>query len=694
MLSPNIQNSIQQSYKNLQHHLEKFVPRRAQNYLTSEIAKTLCGSYHSSNRILVAEAGTGIGKSLSYLMAAIPVAILNNRKLIISTATVALQEQLITKDLPLLLRVSPLEFQFRIAKGRQRYCCKQRLATLATDQPDQQLGLLDSPPDETIQPLIQELYAAICKNKWDGDRDNWSSTIPDELWSLIVSDKHSCHHGFHQHHQCPYQKARQELDVADIIVANHHLVLADAELGGGVVLPDPENCIYIFDEAHHIASISRDSSAAAASIKGASNWLETLNKNSAKYLKNLDESRAYRFRNELTDAIQQIIPLLKDVKQNITQSYFHENIWRFEHGELPEWLESIARDLKTLTKKANQNLGKITDLIAERVKEGNLSTKVADPLLNELSFYLLRMDNLTRVWSMMATPAKEYGAPLARWIEYKQDNQDDFIVNASPLEVGWKLDQQLWSRCVGAVFVSATLRALNSFDHFCFQTGISNKEQDGVKFLALASPFDYQNHAELLIPAMESEPSSDKFTDELAEKIPFYIEEKKANLVLFSSYWQMEAVTKKISKKLKRKKWQLLVQGKSSRQSLLNSHSFTIKMGGTSILFGTGSFSEGLDLPGNLLENVIITKIPFSVPTSPIEQAHAEYIESKGGNAFLQIAVPDASKKLVQSVGRLIRKESDSGRVVILDRRIVSKRYGRSLLDSLPPLKRTIEYIS
>lgn len=693
MLTPKIQSSIQQSYKNLQFQLEKFVPRRAQNYLTAEIAKTLCGNYHKSTRMLVAEAGTGIGKSLSYLMAAIPVALLNNRKLVISTATVALQEQLIKKDLPLLLQISPLEFQFRIAKGRQRFCCRERLASLANTQDNEQLALLDSPPDENMQPLIAELYTALSKNKWDGDRDNWPATISDELWNLIVSDKHSCHHGFSQHRGCPYQKARQELEVADIIVANHHLVLADAELGGGVVLPEPESCIYVFDEAHHIATISRDSSAAAASIKGASAWLETLNKNTAKYLANLDESRAYRFRNDLTESIQQIIPLLQEVRKHIPLSAFKENIWRFEHGELPEWLETVAKDLKTLTKKANQNLGKITDLIAERVKEGNLSSRIAEPLLSELSFYLLRMDNLWRVWSMMATPSRDYGAPLARWIEYKQEGLDDFVVNASPLEVGWKLDQQIWSRCVGAVFVSATLRALNSFDHFCFQTGISNKAEDGVQFLALASPFDYQNNAELLIPTMDNEPSSDNFTNELAEKIPAYIVEKKANLVLFSSYWQMEAVAKKISKKLKSKNWQLLTQGSSSRQSILNTHAFTIKMGGTSILFGTGSFSEGLDLPGELLENVIITKIPFSVPTSPIEQAHAEYIESKGGNAFLQISVPDASKKLVQSVGRLIRKESDCGRVVILDRRIVSKRYGKSLLDSLPPLKRTIEYL-
>ncbi len=148
----------------------------------------------------------------------------------------------------------------------------------------------------------------------------------------------------------------------------------------------------------------------------------------------------------------------------------------------------------------------------------------------------------------------------------------------------------------------------------------------------------------------------------------------------------------KLASHITRNGWTLQVQGEKSRGEILKKHKMLVQCGKTSILFGTGSFSEGLDLPGDLLQNLIITKIPFAVPTSPVEQAHAEYIQHKGGNPFLQIAVPEASKKLIQSVGRLLRKEQDSGRVVILDRRIVSKRYGKALLDSLPPFKRRIEY--
>jgi len=212
-----------------------------------------------------------------------------------------------------------------------------------------------------------------------------------------------------------------------------------------------------------------------------------------------------------------------------------------------------------------------------------------------------------------------------------------------------------------------------------------------VQFLALASPFNYQDNAELLIPAMKYEPQAPEFTDYLAQLLPSLIIEDKANLILFASYWQMKQVTEIVSTQFKKKDWTLQVQGQSSRTEILNRHKTLIQCGKTSVLFGTSSFSEGLDLPGDLLENLIITKIPFAVPTSPVEQAHSEYIESRGGNPFMQISVPEASKKLIQSVGRLLRKEQDSGRVIILDRRVVSKRYGKLLLDALPPFKRTIE---
>ncbi|MEZ8257132.1 ATP-dependent DNA helicase DinG [Vibrio cyclitrophicus] len=691
MLTTKIQNSIRTSYQNLQNQLDNFVPRRAQNYLVAEIAKTLCGQYHKSSRMIVAEAGTGIGKSLAYLMATIPVAVLNNRKIIISTATVALQEQLVNKDLPLYRRLTDREFSFILAKGRQRYCCSEKLAA-ACGVDGGQMAMFESKPKKKDIEQLQTMYRSLAQGKWDGDRDSWPKPIDNIIWQMIVSDKHSCNNSMPTHRDCPFQKARSELDKADVIIANHSLVMADADLGGGVILPEPENSIYIFDEAHHLPHVARDHSSAAASLKGAASWLERLNQSITKLSGLADEKRVHRFRNELQDSVQQLIPTLTQMSKQFDASHFEDGLYRFEHGDLPEWLESESKDLKQLTQKTSQSVAKIADLIAERVKDGELSAKLAEPALAEIGFYIQRTENLAQVWRLMAEPKREKGAPLARWLELNKENEGDFVVNVSPLEVGWQLDQQIWSRCVGAVLVSATMRALNSFNFFCHQAGISQKAEDGVQFLALASPFDYQSQAELIVPAMKYEPQAPQFTEYLIEILPKVIEDNKANLVLFSSYWQMNKVAEALATGFVKKSWALQVQGDSSRTEILKKHKKLIEQGKTSILFGTGSFSEGLDLPGELLENLVITKIPFGVPTSPVEQAHSEYIESRGGNPFMQITVPEASKKLIQSVGRLLRKERDSGKVTILDRRIVTKRYGKSLLDSLPPFKRTIEY--
>ncbi|MBY7662122.1 ATP-dependent DNA helicase DinG [Vibrio cyclitrophicus] len=691
MLTTKIQNSIRTSYQNLQDQLDNFVPRRAQNYLVAEIAKTLCGQYHKSSRMIVAEAGTGIGKSLAYLMATIPVAVLNNRKIIISTATVALQEQLVNKDLPLYRRLTDREFSFILAKGRQRYCCSEKLAA-ACGVDGGQMAMFESKPKKKDIEQLQTMYRSLAQGKWDGDRDSWPKPIDNIIWQMIVSDKHSCNNSMPTHRDCPFQKARSELDKADVIIANHSLVMADADLGGGVILPEPENSIYIFDEAHHLPHVARDHSSAAASLKGAASWLERLNQSITKLSGLADEKRVHRFRNELQDSVQQLIPTLTQMSKQFDASHFEDGLYRFEHGDLPEWLESESKDLKQLTQKTSQSVAKIADLIAERVKDGELSAKLVEPALAEIGFYIQRTENLAQVWRLMAEPKREKGAPLARWLELNKENEGDFVVNVSPLEVGWQLDQQIWSRCVGAVLVSATMRALNSFNFFCHQAGISQKAEDGVQFLALASPFDYQNQAELIVPAMKYEPQAPQFTEYLIEILPKVIEDNKANLVLFSSYWQMNKVAEALATGFVKKSWALQVQGDSSRTEILKKHKKLIEQGKTSVLFGTGSFSEGLDLPGELLENLVITKIPFGVPTSPVEQAHSEYIESRGGNPFMQITVPEASKKLIQSVGRLLRKERDSGKVTILDRRIVTKRYGKSLLDSLPPFKRTIEY--
>ncbi len=406
MPSSNIQKSIRHSYQCLQSQLDNFIPRRSQNYLVAEIAKTLCGDHHKSNRTIVAEAGTGIGKSLAYLMAAIPVAVHNNRKVVISTATVALQEQLVNKDLPLYRRLSDREFSFILAKGRQRYCCAEKLAT-ACGADGGQLAMFETKPKKVDVELFERMYKAFAQSKWDGDRDSWPTPIKDELWQIIVSDKHSCNNSMPAHRGCPFQKARSELDKADVIIANHSLVMADVNLGGGVILPEPNNTIYVFDEAHHLPKVARDHSSAAASLKGAASWLERLNQSITKFSGLADEKRVARFRNELQNSVQELIPSLKQLSKQFDPTLFEEKQYRFEHGDLPSWLEEESKQLKVLSNKANQAVGKIADLIAERVKDGELSSRLAEPALAEIGFYIQRTENLAQVWNLMAEPKRE-----------------------------------------------------------------------------------------------------------------------------------------------------------------------------------------------------------------------------------------------------------------------------------------------
>lgn len=693
MLSSSVKKDIRICYENLKTQLDNFVPRKAQNLLVAELAKTLAGEYNSVRKIFVAEAGTGIGKSMAYLMGSIPFALENNKKVVISTATVALQEQLIEKDLPLFRRVISKEFSLVLAKGRQRYCCAHKLATAANIDiaEHKQQRLFDPLPKKSPQRLFIEMHDAYNNGKWHGDRDVWPTTIPDAIWQEIVSDKHTCHLGFSAHRQCPFAKARDSMGKADVIIVNHSLLMADLTLGGGVILPDPEQTLYIIDEAHHLPTVARDFSAASASLIGVSSWLEKLNQSSSKLANAGQILYSERFLKVLQSNIHTLLLHLGTIRQMLSSlPITDQGTFRFKDGKLPEPLVHEAISLREAAKKTHQSLGKLHELVVDRFKVGELSNKVADPLLAESAFFLQRTENLEKVWTLMAQPNAETGAPLARWFQQCPEKDNDFIVHVSPLEIGWQLEQLLWSKAAGIALMSATLRALNSFRYFCRQVGL--KENDGTQFLALSSPFNFQDNAQLIIPTMTFDPSQPEFIDSLPELLMSYLNDEGASLVLFSSYRKMNQVALQMREHITEKGWTLHVQGEGSRNGILRSHRKLCKQGKSSILFGTSSFSEGLDLPGNQLTNLIITQIPFAVPTSPIEEAHAEYIIRNGGNPFLQITVPEASKKLIQSVGRLLRKEQDFGRVVLLDRRIISKRYGKVLLDSLPPFKRVIEY--
>ncbi|QIZ77197.1 ATP-dependent DNA helicase DinG [Ferrimonas lipolytica] len=691
MLSDKVKAATRAAYNNIAEAIPNFVRRKEQNYLIAEIAKTFAGSYDKNRRIVVCQAGTGTGKSLAYALGALPLAVATGKKICISTATVALQEQLVNKDLPLLQRHSGLEFKYGLAKGRNRYVCLSKLELLAGEVPTDQQALFDTKPADGDVKLLQRLHTAYHEGKWDGEVDSVPEPVPDYLWSQIGSDKHSCNRQLPAHRQCPFHKSREDMDSWDVLIINHSLLMADLELGGGVILPDPDSMYYVLDEAHHLPQVARDFSAANAQLKGSIEALNKLEKLAHKLAKELASDKAAILAGDLSEEISnqsEGINHLQSFCDNNLQLFNNEDRrHRFIGGELPDAIVTLAENLMKSSNESMKKLGKLQQMLMEAIKDGDLKSHKAEPLVTEAGFSMQRLEGQNCTWMMLAKPVPERGAPQARWIEKLEGKRDDFLFCASPIEIGFMLEDMLWSKAAGVALMSATLMALGSFEHYRHQVGL--RGDDGTRFIDLPSPFDYQQNATLFIPKMEVEPTSDAFGDTLNKMIPELLEEQQASLVLFTSYRQMEGVAESLRRF---KRLPVLVQGESPRQDLIREHKARIDAGKPSILFGTGSFSEGMDLPGDYLTNLIITRLPFAVPTSPVDQAHAEYIKVRGGNPFLQLTVPDAAKKLVQACGRLLRNEQDYGRITILDRRLVSKRYGSSLMESLPPYRRHIEY--
>ncbi|WP_076417885.1 ATP-dependent DNA helicase DinG [Colwellia sp. UCD-KL20] len=692
MLSDKIKQVIRTSYKAIGENMTNFNPRKQQTFLIAEIAKTLAGEYDKHRKIIVIEAGTGTGKSLAYSLGSIPLALSRDKKVIISTATVALQEQLVDKDLPFLKKHSKLDFSFTLVKGRQRYVCRQKLSAAVTNGDDPQAGFtFAQKPNAADVRTLSDMHKKLSDNSWQGDLDSWPESVPHYIWQQVQCDKHSCLKHLSEHTHCPFHKARETMDMSDVLVINHSLLLADLELGGGKILPAPEDVFYIIDEAHHLPKVTRDHSSANVTVKGAIEWLTKLKETGDKMAKLIKSQRAISPSLKLGDDCQDLLGELQKVFtfiENNKAAYFpKEKQYRFENGIIPKNLKNWAEDISELSKKSLAHTNKLYNLLMESVKDGETQMYLAEPLLAESGFMIQRLENLHALWKMYEKTDNEKAAPLARWIEISEGKRFDYVISASPIEVGFTLEDNLWSKCDGAVLCSATILALNSFEHFRFQVGLHTN--DGTQYQQVNSPFDYQNKAELIVPNMKYEPSADQFTDEVIEKLPELIDQGFSTLVLFSSYWQMEKVAAALRDK---HKLEIQVQGEQSRQHIIEKHKKNCDNDKQSIIFGTQSFSEGLDLPGKYLNNLIITKLPFSVPTSPVEEAQAEYVTAKGGNPFMSLSVPDTSKKLVQATGRLLRNESDEGTITLLDRRVVSKRYGKQLLDSLPPYKRIIQY--
>lgn len=700
MLKDTIKETIQSSYRQLIDSRE-LTPRYGQRQMIAEIANTLATAEKESEEagpICVIEAGTGTGKTLAYLLAAIPLAQAKELKLIIATATVALQEQVVLKDIPEILAGSDLEFTYTLAKGRSRYLCLAQLDNRLRPN-DSLQAMLELFGEELSEDsgehlgLYQEMLEALSEGRWQGDRDDWHAPLPDVAWKPLTVDNSQCLGSRCSHfRQCYFFRARDELDRADVIVSNHDLVLSDLALGGGVILPEPESSIYVFDEAHHLPIKSNNHFANFARVRSTQVWLDRVQDMfrrlvSDDFLAEEVEHQVGQLKDQCHESLEQLWALLQQTldQEGGLDSYGTRAQLPFKLGRVPQAIqqscENLTQYFQSLANKLN-NAGEELSEITEQAADLDEKER-AEQLFPLVGSMQKRAEATANLFLSFSRPDSDDSAPFARWLSVNaNETESDIGMSVSPVLAAQNLQESLWSRCAGAVLTSATLFALGSYDVLAMRAGLP----EHTRYLSIASPFDFANVASIHVPKLNCDPSdSAAHTQAILRALPRILEKPVAALMLFSSRRQMQDVMAELPDDLGEL---VLCQDDFQKAQLLKYHRQRVDEGKGSLIFGLASFAEGVDLPGKYCTHVLIAKIPFAVPSDPIEMTLADWVEEQGSNPFTTLAVPDAAFRLLQASGRLLRSESDSGRITLFDERIINKFYGKQIMNSLPPYRR------
>lgn len=707
-----------------------FCPREGQQRMAAQVAQTFSqadlgqpkeddanaqddGPQAPPQRcIAVIQAGTGVGKSLAYSVPAIHMALARGTRVLISTATVALQEQLVHKDLPQLAAHLPTPFAFALAKGRGRYVCQLKLERWASGSAWEGDEEEDLPPPDLLSAQAQEqrqrqrsqaqaqtglapqerlqFYAsladALARNEWNGDRDELSPAPEPALWSAIAAESSGCA-GKHcpQFDQCSYFEQRRALVQAQVIVANHDLLLSSI---GARLLPDLDNCLLVLDEAHRLPATALGQFACEMDIsrltwvdKLASRALRAGQRVQVQELATLPE-HATRLRAALQDFSRLVLdvygpqlqapkagalPTRVCVPEATLPAPLREPLSHIvQHAEVfLEGLRSLGKALRNQLRDAPQEAHRLAQLYAQ---VGNLAP---------------RLEGVHACAQLLLQPAPEQGAPAAKWFTLAVEGE--YLVlraHASPVLPGQTLHQHLWAHTRAAVLTSATLTSCGQFDFFLQESGLEGDA--AVTTLEVASPFDYARQGTLVVSPTRADPrQAQEYTAQMVELLlcDLMLVQSGA-LVLFTSREQMRLAVEELPNDLRPL---VLVQNHWPRQKLLAQHRERVAQGQPSIIFGMQSFGEGLDLPGALCESLFISKLPFAPPDDPVGQTRADWLRSSGGDPFSDLVVPATAMRLAQWVGRAIRTESDQAQVFCYDKRLTQTRYGQRLLQGLPP---------
>lgn len=695
MLNDALKKEIQAAYSEL---LEQkgYRARHCQKSMIATIARTL-GDIPEAEAICVVEAGTGTGKTLGYAMAAIPIAKKLKKKVVIATATIALQEQIVYHDLPDIRLHSGLEFTYALAKGRRRYLCLSRLdqAMQGGGGANPSLSLFTDASDGSSQDddqIFQDMLSSLGQGNWDGERDSWPKELEHSTWSRISTDHTQCTQRQCSHYEnCYFYRARENVHRVDCIVTNQDLVLSDLMMGGGAVLPDPEDTIYIFDECHHLPDKAGNHFSHVFAVYGTKGWLAQIPASMSLAMATIAaiqphvatqiEPLAVRAGELLDDAAAILMPFRQEADEEGEGWRY-----RFPEGAVTEEVTIIATHLAEVFERLSSPVEQVHMTIQDSLEDTPAAERhEVEHWLSVFGSLITRVTAAAALWRNYSE--LKLNPPYARWISFAALGQMEGMeiqLSSHPVSVADELQRRLWSQCAGAVLTSATISVGGDFSDFQKRTGIDSERV----FVSLPSPFNYPQQATLHVPKMRSEPGDfEAHSGEIATILPELLGSEPGALVLFTSWRQMLKVYDILPVDFRKR---VLMQGDQSKAEMLSMHRDAVDEGRQSCLFGLASFSEGVDLPGDYCRHVVIAKLPFAVPDDPVGATLSEWVEARGGNSFYEVMLPGAVLKVIQAAGRLLRTETDEGRVTILDRRVVTKAYGRVILDALPPFRREI----
>jgi ATP-dependent DNA helicase DinG len=675
-----------------------------------DMATTIARTY-ADGGVALLEAGTGVGKSMAYLLPALRWAAANAERTVVSTNTITLQEQLVGKDLPLLAALlSDQPVRFALLKGWRNYLCLSRLTQANAGS----ASLFEAPQREELAMLT-----AWSTSTKDGSLSDLPSPPRPDVWDEVAAEGDLCTRLKCSHFDaCFVFKARRVAATADIVVVNHSLLLADIAVrrasqnwAEAAVLPAYSHLV--IDEGHHIEDAAANHLGNSVSNRAVSRLLNRMERRGGREAKGLLPTLETRLmaRGDLLSVASldllraRLRPALDDARSASAALFDAVAIWLQElnlttvrltadlHAEVV-WRVRLQPALHALVV-ALESIGENLRLIRERLETEDERDEALLSLLQELRGVGSRISSQIDALRATLDPPPER-AGFVRWAELRGRSDGGARGNSSPtvllysvpLDLAPILREDLFGRLSSTVVTSATLTADANFGFLLGRLGLDDGEAN-VSTAQFPSPFDYAQNALLVVPSDTPAPNVDPIGHQRAV-VTHVLDVAAASdgglFVLATSHRDVRALSAALRASALASGWPLLVHGEDGRDTLLR----RFRESGRAILIGTATFWEGVDVPGDALRGLIINKLPFRVPTEPMVAAQCEAIEARGGDPFMEYMLPHATLRLKQGVGRLIRTATDRGVIVLDDVRVVSKRYGRDLLDALPPARRVL----